>query len=92
MKMFPVSKLGKWGVKVTLKVQAAPAASVAGEMGQLFGAAKSGLGLTEMLRMVSAPLPVLVSVSICAALVVPTNWLGKVRLVGEKLTTPVLRP
>jgi hypothetical protein len=73
IKMFPASKLTKLGVKVTVKVHAAPAASVAGEMGQLFVVAKLGVGLTEMLRMVSAPLPVLVSVTICAALVVPTS-------------------
>ncbi len=36
--------------------------------------------------MLSAALPVLLSVTICAALIVPTPWLAKVRLVADKLT------
>jgi len=37
-----------------------------------------------MLLMVSAAVPELLKVMLCAALLVPTSWLGKVRLVGRK--------
>ena len=62
------------GVKVTLRMQFAPAASVFGLMGQVFVWAKSPalVPLTETLVMVSAAVPLLVSVTVCAALVVPT--------------------
>ncbi len=36
--------------------------------------------------MLNVALPVLVSVTDCAALVVPTAWLGNKRLAGERLT------
>ncbi len=39
-----------------------------------------------MLLSVSAAVPVLVSVTACAALVVPTVWLANVKLAGDKLT------
>ncbi len=39
-----------------------------------------------MLEMVSAALPLLVSVTLCAGLVVPTAWLPKLRLVDDRLT------
>ena len=42
-----------------------------------------------MLLSVSAAVPVLVSVTVCAALVVPTVWLANVRLVEDKLTTGI---
>src|SRR5579872_681212 len=46
---------------------------------------------TEMEEIDSAPVPVLVRVTLCGELVVPTNCAGKVTgLVGEKLTAPVL--
>ena len=32
-------------------------------------------------------LPVLLRVTVCTALLVPTGWLAKARLVGERLTT-----
>ncbi len=40
-----------------------------------------------MLVMLRATLPVFVSVTFCAALVVPTSWLAKVRLAADRLTT-----
>src|SRR5713226_6167408 len=40
-----------------------------------------------MLVMLSAALPVLVSVTVCAALAVFNCWLAKVRLGAERLTT-----
>ena len=42
-----------------------------------------------MLLSVSAAVPVLVSVTVWAALVVPTVWLANVRLVDDKLTTGI---
>src|SRR5882724_11534491 len=46
-----------------------------------------------MLLMVSVALPLLVSVTVCGVLVVPICWLGKVTMVGEKLTlAPIAVP
>ncbi len=42
--------------------------------------------MVAMLLMVSVAVPLLVSVTVCAALVVPTCWLLKVRLVLERVT------
>ncbi len=39
-----------------------------------------------MLLIVSVAVPLLVSVTPCAALVLPTCWLLKLRLVGERVT------
>jgi hypothetical protein len=77
-----------WGVKVTLMVQELPAATLTL---QLLVWPKSPI--TLMLVTVSAALPVLLRVTGCAALVVPTNWLPKVRLPGETSATgPVATP
>lgn len=70
------------GVNVTLVVQLPLAAT---EPPQLFVWAKSPLAL--IVRLVKGPLPVLVRVMDCAALVVETDCPAKVRLVGERLTT-----
>ena len=43
----------------------------------------------EMLEMVSAAPPELESVMVLAALLVPTVWFEKVRLVGDRLTDAV---
>ena len=78
------------GVNVTLMVQLALAASVDGLMGQLLVWAKSPLlvPVTAMLAMVTDVVPVLESVTVWAALVVPTCWLANVREVGDRLTVP----
>ena len=62
------------GVKVTLMVQEAPAASVLELLGQVLVCAKSPalVPLSPMLLMVRAALPLLVSVTVWAALVVLT--------------------
>ena len=62
------------GAKVTLMVQLAPAANVLGLMGQVLVCAKSPalVPVTEMLVIVRAAVPLLVSVTVLAALVVPT--------------------
>lgn len=69
------------GVKVTLIVQLAPAAT---EAPQLFVAAKSPLA--AMLEISKAALPELVSVTVCTALVEPTGVLANERLVGKTVT------
>jgi hypothetical protein len=76
----PVTVLATVGVKVTLIVQLAPAATLEP---QLFVWANGAAAL--MLVMVSAEPPVLRSVTACAALVPPTVWLGKVKEIGERL-------
>ena len=66
------------GLKVTLIMQLDPAATLAP---QVFVCAKSPL--IAMLEMDSAPLPELVSVTVCALEVVLTSWLAKARLEVE---------
>src|SRR5437868_4651428 len=76
------------GVKVTLMVQLDPAVSVLGLIGQVLVWAKSP-GLVParlMLLMVRSAVPLFLSVTVCAALVVPVFWFPKLRLVGLKLT------
>src|SRR5436305_1826137 len=70
------------GVNVTLMLQFPPDAS---EPPQLSVSAKSPLA--TMLLMVRVAVPVFDSVTVCAALVVPTLWLAKVSEVGERLAT-----
>jgi hypothetical protein len=70
------------GVNVTLMVQLAPAAT---ELPQVLVWAKSPLA--ETLVRFSEALPVFESVTVCAALVVPTVWLVKVNEEAERLTT-----
>jgi hypothetical protein len=53
-------------------------------MGQLFVCAKSPEAAIEL--MVKALFPVFVNVTVCAALVVVSNWPPNVRLVGESPT------
>lgn len=73
------------GVKVTVIVQLDPAARF---VSQLLIWAKSVLlvPITEMFVNVNVAEPVLVSVTVCPALVVPVFWLAYVREVGDKLT------
>ena len=72
-------------MKVTLMVQLPPAAT---EVPQVLVWAKSPalLPATATLVMLKAALPALLRVTASAALVVPTNWLPNVRLVGKRLT------
>jgi hypothetical protein len=76
------------GVNVAEIVQDPPAASVEGAIGQSFDCAKSAAlaPVTAMLLMVSAALPVFVSVEVCAALVEPIGRAPKSRLEGLRLT------
>jgi hypothetical protein len=76
------------GLNVTPKVQLADIASVAPHVLPVM--AKSPAG--TMLLMVIVAVPVLVKVTVCALLVVPTIWLLKVRLLADRLAmgiTPV---
>jgi hypothetical protein len=78
--MEPVRDPAAVGVKVTEIVQVPAAAT---EVPQVFAWLKSPLG--AMLLIVKGAVPVLVSVTVWAALVVVMTWLAKIRLVGEKL-------
>src|SRR5208282_4477116 len=82
--MLPVSVPAAVGVKVTEMVQLALAARL---VPQVLVCAK--LPVAAMPLIDRAPAPVFFKVIVCAALVVPTVWLAKVRLVGEKLTAGV---
>src|SRR5262245_4799054 len=77
------------GVNVTLIVQLALSALVAVLTGQLLVCAL--LPYTTLFRsillIVSAPGPLLVKVTFCAALVVFTVWLPKLRLAADRPTT-----
>ena len=82
MLKLPVRVPDAVGVNETLMVQLAPAAT---ELPQVLVWAKSPLA--ETLVRFSEALPVLESVTDCAALVVPTVWLVKVSEEAERLTT-----
>ena len=73
------------GVNVTLIAQLPFAAT---EVPQVLVWAKSPalVPVTDMLVRVKLALPVLVRVTDCEVLATPTDWLPKVRLVGERLT------
>jgi hypothetical protein len=74
------------GLNVTLTVQLAPAATLAPQL--LLCAKSPGFApVSVMLLMLKAALPVLLSVKVWAELVVPTAWLPKARVVGERLAT-----
>src|SRR5260370_1438951 len=76
------------GVNVTLIVQEALAASVLGLSGHGLVWAKSPafVPVTAMLLIVKAAVPLLVSVTVLAALVVFTIWFPKLRLLELRLT------
>src|SRR5262249_1509481 len=77
------------GVNVTLMLQLAFTARVAGLTGQLLVWAKSPELVPAMpiLLIVSAPGPLLVKVTFCAVLAVFTVWLPKLRLAVDRPTT-----
>lgn len=79
------------GVKVTLMVQVAPAAT---EAPQVFVCVKfpALVPVTVMLVMFSAPLPLFVRVTGSGALVVLMLVPGNVRLLGDKLTAAGVVP
>src|SRR5437764_7450245 len=80
------------GVKVTSMVQFAPAANVAGLVGQAFApelvAAKSPETPNEL--MVKAAVPVFVSVTVIGVLAVDSSWLPRSRVLRADLASPVV--
>jgi len=80
----PVRVPAAVGVKVTLIMQFALAASIAGSVPQVFVSAKSPE--VPIVLIVRGPVPVFVSVTVCAELGVFSNWLPKVRVVGASIT------
>ena len=82
----PVAAPAAAGVNVAEMVQVAPAASVAGEIGQVLVWAKP-VPLEVMLVIVRVVLPVLASVTVFAGLVAPTSTSPKFSRVGVRLTT-----
>jgi hypothetical protein len=76
-------------LKVTLRVQSAPAATL---VPHVFVCVKSAAStpVTVMLVTFSVPVPVLVRVTVCGALVVATNCSANVKLVGDSVTTGAL--
>jgi hypothetical protein len=75
------------GVNVTLMAQLAAGAN---PDPQVLSSAKSPV--TVMLEIVKAAVPVLVIVIVCGALVDPSAWLVKVKLVADRLTTGAAAP
>ena len=75
------------GANATLIVQLFPAATL---VGQLLTSVKSPVEVR--LEMLSGALPVLVKVTTCAALVVPTVWPANVSVVVERLATGTAWP
>ena len=83
--MLPVRNPSWVGVKVTLTMQFAPAASVLPQGFVLVAAAKSPL--ITMLLMFSVELPVFATVTLFAVVVVPTTVLANTSDVGVSVTT-----
>jgi hypothetical protein len=79
------------GLNVTLIVQFAVAASDAGQV-LVWAKSPALVPVTLTLVIVNAALPLLVSVMLCAALVVPTVCELKVKLVGASVTAGPLAP
>src|SRR5579859_6159327 len=68
------------GLNVTLMVQLAPAATL---VPQVFVWLNWPVAVMPVI--VNVPVPVLLSVTVWALLVVNTTWVAKVRLLGERL-------
>jgi hypothetical protein len=64
--------------------------SAANDVGQEFVSAKSPL--VAILVRIRSAVPVLVKITLCAALVVPTDWPAKVSLLAESVTVGALKP
>ena len=76
------------GLNVALIVQWAPAAS---DLPQVLPCAKLArlVPLTTMMAILNVAVPVLLRVTVCALLVVFTDWMPKARLVDERLAAGV---
>src|SRR5712692_6652619 len=87
---------GPAGVKLTLIVQLAPGATELAPVGQVLPAAKGKSAgcapvMVMLVRFSGAP-PLLVRVTVCAGLVVPTRWLPKGLLVAESVAVGGVTP
>src|SRR5207302_9688674 len=87
---------GAAGVKLTLIVQLAPGATEPAPLGQVLPAAKAKSAacapvMVMLVRFSGAP-PLLVRVTVCAALVVPTRCLPKALLVAESVAVGGVTP
>src|SRR5207245_857479 len=84
------------GVKLTLIVQLAPGATEPAPVGQVLPAAKAKSAACAPMMVTplrsSGPLPLLVRVTVCAGLVVPTRWLPKGLLVAESVAVGGVTP
>jgi hypothetical protein len=86
----PVSGPAEPGAKLTFSVQLLPGAS--GETATQFPAAVKLVVTATVPTNKGAP-PVLVTVTVCGLLlVVPTTWLPKLRLMGEREAVAGVRP
>src|SRR2546428_801959 len=84
-----VRALAAVGVKVRLRTQLAPAASVAPLMQVVPEASAKSPALappSTAVAMLGGAVPLLVRVTVCPALVVPTRWLPSARHVAERVT------
>jgi hypothetical protein len=73
------------GVKVTLITQLAPATSELPQVSATSAKSQALVPVIVRLLIVKVALPVLVSVTVWAVLVVAMAWLPKERLVGDRL-------
>ena len=73
------------GSKLTVIVQVPPAAT---DVPHVFISAKSPgfVPVTAMLVTLKAAFPLFVTVTVCAAALVPTDWLPKLRMLAERPT------
>jgi hypothetical protein len=83
--MLPVLNPVAPGVKLTLMLQLAPAATVP-LLGHVVAEVRAKSPLTVTLEMFSVAVPLFDSVTLWALLVVPTSWFANVRLIGASVT------
>jgi hypothetical protein len=72
------------GLRLTLIVHLAPTARLLPHV-LLWVKSRGSVPVMPMLVMVIVALPVLVAVTVFAVLVVSTSWVGKLRLVGDRV-------
>lgn len=84
----PVTRSIAPGVKVTPMLQLAPAARLEAQV-----LVSSNLLVALIFEMLSVCVPLLIIVTVCAELVVPKSWVGKVRLAADRIALgPVTSP
>src|SRR6266852_2592593 len=83
----PVSFPPSMGTKVTLMVQLAPAGRLEPQL-----SVSLKLALAAMLVMLSVAVPLLLSMTDCEALAVPTSWVAYVSIMGDKVAFGPVNP